>query len=42
MTPHNAHLTRAARLALRIPGIWAWRFVLRAYIATKTCRGHSA
>lgn len=40
MTFHTAHLTRTARLALRMPGNWAWHLVLRAGIATTPCKGH--
>lgn len=35
MTDHTHHLTKLARLSLRIPGTWAWRLALRAGVATR-------
>jgi len=36
--PHSHHLTVLGRLALKMPGDWAWAIVLRLRLATRRCR----
>lgn len=35
--PHSHHLTPLARLALKVPGVWAWALVLRLRLAVRPC-----